>query len=86
MLRATGHQGVLMTDEFIEAYKIADKVLDRPSADPDDDVAVLARQFQRAVEKLGICLTRGPLYEERVVWWKQVSDAIESVLTDEERL
>lgn len=73
-------------DEFIEAYKIADGILDRPNADPDDDMAVLARQFQRAVEKLGICLTRGPLQEERVAWWKQVAAAMESVLTEHERL
>lgn len=33
------------------ALILADKVLDRPSADPDDDLAVLARQFLRMRER-----------------------------------
>jgi hypothetical protein len=36
-----------------EAILLANKVLDRPSGDPDDDLAVLARQFLRALERLG---------------------------------
>ena len=35
------------------AVILANKVLDRPFGDPDDDLAVLARQFLRALERLG---------------------------------
>jgi len=32
------------------AIELANRVLDRPYGDPDDDLAILARQFLRAVE------------------------------------
>lgn len=52
--------GALVMDEFLQAIDLANRVLDRPSADPDDDMAVLARQFLRAVELgeryLGVCM------------------------------
>jgi hypothetical protein len=35
------------------AIILANKVLDRINADPDDDLAVLARQLLRALERLG---------------------------------
>ena len=35
------------------AIILANEMLDRPWADPDDDLAVLARQFLRALERLG---------------------------------
>ena len=35
-----------------EAIKLANKILDRISADPDDDLAMLSRQFLRALEAL----------------------------------
>lgn len=38
-------------NEFEEAVAIANKVLDRVGADPDDDIAILARQFLRAAER-----------------------------------
>lgn len=38
--------------EAKQALLLADKVLERPSADPDDDLAVLARQLVRTREKL----------------------------------
>lgn len=38
--------------ESEHAVILADKVLDRPSGDPDDDLAVLARQLLRARERL----------------------------------
>lgn len=37
--------------ELDEAVDLANKVLDRPNADPDDDLAILARQFLRALER-----------------------------------
>lgn len=37
--------------EYEQAIALANKVLDRVNADPDDDLAVLARQFLRAVER-----------------------------------
>jgi hypothetical protein len=36
-----------------EAIVLANKILDRPYGDPDDDLAVLARQLLRALERLG---------------------------------
>jgi hypothetical protein len=36
-----------------EAILLANKILDRVRGDPDDDLAVLARQFLRALERLG---------------------------------
>ena len=35
------------------AIELANRVLDRPWGDPDDDLAVLARQLLRALERLG---------------------------------
>jgi hypothetical protein len=37
--------------ETEQAIILANKILDRVNADPDDDVAVLARQFLRAIER-----------------------------------
>ena len=37
--------------ELEQAEVLASKILDRPNADPDDDTAVLARQFLRARER-----------------------------------
>lgn len=37
--------------EFDHAVKLAHKILDRVHGDPDDDLAVLARQFLRSVER-----------------------------------
>jgi hypothetical protein len=65
-------------DEFEQVYRIADAILERPNADPDDDQAVLARQFQRTVEKLGICVARGPTPEERQRWHEAVLNALET--------
>ena len=42
-----------LDNEMQRAIALADRVLDRPDADPDDDLAVLARQFLRAMERLG---------------------------------
>ena len=42
-----------MSAERDVAIALANRVLDRPGADPDDDLAVLARQFLRALERLG---------------------------------
>ena len=39
-----------MTEERDRAIQLANKVLDRPNGDPDDDLATLARQFLRAIE------------------------------------
>ena len=42
----------IVSDELTHAVNLANKVLDRISADPDDDLATLARQFLRAQERL----------------------------------
>jgi hypothetical protein len=38
-------------NEKYEAVLIAHRVLDRVNADPDDDIAILARQFLRVIER-----------------------------------
>lgn len=43
-----------MKPEYERARELANKVLDRPNADPDDDLAVLARQFLRAIEPIDL--------------------------------
>lgn len=37
--------------ETEQALILANKILDRVTGDPDDDLAVLARQFLRAIER-----------------------------------
>lgn len=39
-----------MSDEREDAIKLANVILDRPYGDPDDDLAMLSRQFLRAHE------------------------------------
>lgn len=41
-----------MEGEREAARRIADRFLDEPGRDPDSDESVLARQFQRVLEKL----------------------------------
>jgi hypothetical protein len=41
-----------MNTESEEAKILADRVLDRPYADPDDDLAILARQYLRAADTI----------------------------------
>jgi hypothetical protein len=40
-----------MTDEKVHAEKLANKILDTPYRDPDDDMSCLSRQFLRALER-----------------------------------
>jgi hypothetical protein len=48
-----GRGGDQMSVEKEKAIELANRVLDRAGADPDDDLAVLARQFLRALERCG---------------------------------
>ena len=38
--------------EYEETLILAHRILDRSSADPDDELAMLSRQFLRAVERV----------------------------------
>lgn len=38
--------------ELDDAIKLANRILDRPNGDPDDDLAVLARQLLRSRERV----------------------------------
>ena len=38
--------------EHEETIALANKILERPNADPDDDLAMLSRQFLRALEEI----------------------------------
>jgi hypothetical protein len=40
-------------DEKALAVRLANQILDRPGGDPDDDLAILSRQFLRAIESDG---------------------------------
>ena len=50
-------------NEFDRAVVLANLVLDRPNADPDDDLAVLARQFTRMIERDA----------QLLMWWQMGS-------------
>jgi hypothetical protein len=54
-----------------EAIILANKVLDRINADPDDDLCVLARQFLRAVE--ATMSETGTLYDE----WRHLNAVLD---------
>jgi hypothetical protein len=38
--------------EFKDTVKLANRLLDEPNCDPDDDLRMLARQFLRGVERV----------------------------------
>jgi hypothetical protein len=58
----------IMSAEKELAIKLANKMLDRINADPDDDLAVLSRQFLRALERLGEYNPRlGPEFDWRAL-------------------
>lgn len=44
---------VKIMNEKASAIVLANKILDRINGDPDDDLAMLARQLLRALERLG---------------------------------
>lgn len=52
--------------ELDEAIKFANKMLDRINADPDDDLAILARQFLKAEYE------RDEM-EKRCTYWRGLS-------------
>lgn len=39
-----------MADELVDALRLADRLLDEPNADPDDDLRTLARNLNRQFE------------------------------------
>lgn len=39
-----------MADELHDALRLADRLLDEPNADPDDDLRMLSRQLTRQFE------------------------------------
>ncbi len=41
----------MSTDERVSALELANRLLDEPNADPDDDLRVLARQLLRRTEE-----------------------------------
>ena len=50
--QAGRRQGIAM-DEEQQVIATINRVLDRVSTDPDDDAAMLARQFHRTLEAIG---------------------------------
>lgn len=69
-----------MTEEKI-AWELAHKVLDRPYADPDDDLATLARQFLRARERLLPMMEKTMEITIRVRGKADEMDSMRNVLT-----
>lgn len=53
-------------DEYTQALAIANHVLDRPNADPDDDLSVLARHLLRANERIEAFKAEWPLRDMAV--------------------
>lgn len=60
-----------MIDERLGAMALADKLLDEPMADPDDDLRVLARQFLRTED-----------LAERYRWLAADADRAAQLLSD----
>jgi hypothetical protein len=54
--------------ELEQAVLLANKVLDRVNADPDDDLAILARQFLRARERIGALERQDVTKEAAIVY------------------
>lgn len=49
-------------DERLQVLELANRLLDEPNADPDDDLRALSRQLVRRTEELGYvyrCITGG---------------------------
>lgn len=42
--------------EYEQAIQLAEKVLDTPYRDPDDDLSMMSRQFLRSIERVKILL------------------------------
>ncbi len=51
----------MRTSEHALAVRLANRILDRPSGDPDDDLAVLSRQFLHADERRAAARLAGAL-------------------------
>lgn len=65
------------TSELRRAIEIADRFLDRPNADPDGDECVLARQFNRLLERYHRLLPAGSATEaEKTQWSRDLADLI----------
>ena len=65
-----------MSDEMRQAYELADRILERPYADPDDDLAVLSRQFLRLLEN-SARLIRNPDAPDRLAYLKRLCTVID---------
>lgn len=49
-VKSSAHKAKLVPGELEHVIKLANSILDRPNADPDDDLAALSRQLLRALE------------------------------------
>lgn len=69
--------------EGIEARTLANRILDRISADPDDDLAVLSRQLLRADERIAALQADvGRLKEENARYKKHFTEIVEEHLQE----
>jgi hypothetical protein len=58
-----------MSDERVDAIRLANKLLDEPNADPDDDLRMLSRQFLRRNERVeSFEAMRRAIESERLTW------------------
>lgn len=72
-----------------QALRLADRLLDEPYADPDDDLRLLARQLTRAVETQKVMLaairaaltslSQHPEYEVPPIVARDVADRLQRV-------
>ena len=80
-------------DEYKATRVLANKILDRPSGDPDDELAMLSRQLLRADERGDKCadlltniaqildVVKGEWAESWSAWDQEQRDAITRYLT-----
>ena len=55
----------MVMTEYEETVRLAGRILNRPNADPDDDLAMLSRQFLRQVETVTHLMTNLPTWTLR---------------------
>ena len=68
------------TGEYQEAVALANRVLDRINTDPDDDLAILSRQFIRSTERLAQALkdAREEAYQAGIRRALEITERVQS--------
>ena len=72
--------------ERFKSWRLADRLLDEPNTDPDDELRMLARQLKRARELIVVIqpMVKGYAYEHRVGSNQKIAQWVETYLRGEE--